>query len=747
MTALLVTGVLLLPYLTLPRMVRSFDILNELPASTESRQGFAILKAHFNEGELMPVTIVLTDGHDLQAPDGLSRLAAIHAALAQVDGVAQVRSVVHPTGGEQPDLEKQLLAAEQLRALTQGLQQATTHLDPAQLSQSQADPNAALQPIADYLDELGQAFPQVAQDPAYTAAQQTLADLRTHMAQALEQLQVSTQLHLLSGQLAQLAPSSQAASAEQAAQGLHLIQAYLDELAQAYPEARETDGYQQATQALKALLQAQQAAQHMNQAGAQLAFLAQQMQALGKALQAPQPSAPGQTDPQQQLALLDAYLKELGTAYPEVQHQPAFTDATQRIRTLGTVLAQREQIQTSGVQPDPQRVQQILTQIQHEGQGLTQDLQTLAAFFADKDAPLASQALAQSPWAQQQQAAMQQTLADLRAGLDALSQHFAGRDARLFPKSLQPLLAQQGTNPQAQIQAGVERLTQALSRLADRMPPDAYFLPPTLVRQQPEAGKLLDTFLSHDRTAAQIQVLLKGDPYGEAALETIRRLEQTATQAAQAQGLQAYVTGPTVQIYDIRTMVNQDFPRVMAVVSLGVWLVFVFLLGSLVAPFYLVATVLLSYGTTMGLVTVLFQDLLGQAGVNYAIPIVIFTLLVALGADYNIFLTSRIWEEAEKRGDVREGVRYASAYTGGVITSAGIILAGTFGALMFSTLQSQFQIGAAVALGVLVDTFIVRSALVPALAALVGRLNWWPAKHPVGHGGLFRLLAERLRKE
>lgn len=103
MTALLVTGVLLLPYLTLPRMVRSFDILNELPASTESRQGFAILKAHFNEGELMPVTIVLTDGHDLQAPDGLSRLAAIHAALAQVDGVAQVRSVVHPTGGEQPD--------------------------------------------------------------------------------------------------------------------------------------------------------------------------------------------------------------------------------------------------------------------------------------------------------------------------------------------------------------------------------------------------------------------------------------------------------------------------------------------------------------------------------------------------------------------------------------------------------------------------------------------------------------------
>jgi putative drug exporter of the RND superfamily len=150
-------------------------------------------------------------------------------------------------------------------------------------------------------------------------------------------------------------------------------------------------------------------------------------------------------------------------------------------------------------------------------------------------------------------------------------------------------------------------------------------------------------------------------------------------------------------------------------------------LRSLVAPIYLVLTVLLSYGTTLGLSTLIFQDVLGQEGVNMVIPIVVFVLLVALGADYNIFLMSRVREEAEGKG-TRQGIRVASAYTGGIITSCGIILAGTFAAMMVAPLQTLFQVGLAVAIGVLVDTFIIRAVLVPAIAALLGEKNWWPGK-------------------
>jgi len=110
----------------------------------------------------------------------------------------------------------------------------------------------------------------------------------------------------------------------------------------------------------------------------------------------------------------------------------------------------------------------------------------------------------------------------------------------------------------------------------------------------------------------------------------------------------------------------------------------------------------------------------------------VFVLLVALGSDYNIFLMSRVREESETR-ELREGIRVASARTGTVITSAGLILAGTFGALITSPLQLLFQVGVAVALGVLIDTFVVRSLLVPAVTAFIGERAWWPGhrKHPV----------------
>ena len=130
-----------------------------------------------------------------------------------------------------------------------------------------------------------------------------------------------------------------------------------------------------------------------------------------------------------------------------------------------------------------------------------------------------------------------------------------------------------------------------------------------------------------------------------------------------------------------RRTISEDFLRVAIITVIGVFIVLVLLLRALIAPIYLVLTVLLSFGASMGLSTMIFQDYLGHAGVNYFVPLLVFVLLVALGSDYNIFLMSRVREESDKRG-VKDGIRFASARTGTVITSAGIILAGTFAALM-----------------------------------------------------------------
>jgi RND superfamily putative drug exporter len=142
--------------------------------------------------------------------------------------------------------------------------------------------------------------------------------------------------------------------------------------------------------------------------------------------------------------------------------------------------------------------------------------------------------------------------------------------------------------------------------------------------------------------------------------------------------------------------------------------------------------VLLSFATSLSISAVILQHVLGQPGMNYFIPLIVFVLLVALGSDYNIFLMSRVREESQKR-DLLPGIRIASARTGTVITSAGLILAGTFGALVSSPLQLLFQVGLTVGLGVLIDTFVVRSLLVPALTAFIGERAWWPS-HRAGSG-------------
>ena len=160
---------------------------------------------------------------------------------------------------------------------------------------------------------------------------------------------------------------------------------------------------------------------------------------------------------------------------------------------------------------------------------------------------------------------------------------------------------------------------------------------------------------------------------------------------------------------------DADFGRVVGLTIAGILIVIMILLRSVLAPLYMVATVLLNYGTTLGITTWLFLDVMKQNSMIYMIPLFIFVILVALGADYNIFLVSRIREEAQQR-PIKEAVSHAVANTGGVITACGIILAGTFATLIIAPLRVVLQIGAGITVGILMDTFLVRALLVPALA-------------------------------
>ena len=238
------------------------------------------------------------------------------------------------------------------------------------------------------------------------------------------------------------------------------------------------------------------------------------------------------------------------------------------------------------------------------------------------------------------------------------------------------------------------------------------------------------TYFSIDYTIARIYLIPSVDPYSNEANNAVPRIREAVTTAvndAGMQNVQTYVGGDTALYADMLTTSNNDLTIVIVVTSVGIMVVIFFLLRSLLASIYMVLTVLLNFGATLGITAWIFQDLLHYNNLINMLPVFLFVILAAVGADYNIFLVSRIREECETKS-IKEAVSNAVGHTGNVITSCGIILAGTFATLTSSSFPMVMEIGAAIAIGVIIDTYLVRALLVPSIATLCGRWGWWPSK-------------------
>ena len=189
----------------------------------------------------------------------------------------------------------------------------------------------------------------------------------------------------------------------------------------------------------------------------------------------------------------------------------------------------------------------------------------------------------------------------------------------------------------------------------------------------------------------------------------------------------ALVGGTSAVYFDVRTANNQDNRTIIPIILFVITLILGFLLRSIVSAIVLLGTVVLSYFATLGVCALVFNHVFGFAGGDNSFPLFAFIFLVALGIDYNIFLMTRVREESQKFG-TRQGVIKGLTVTGAVITSAGVVLAATFAVLGLLPLVPLAQLGFAVAFGVLLDTIIVRSILVPALVHEIGPKIWWPSK-------------------
>jgi RND superfamily putative drug exporter len=222
---------------------------------------------------------------------------------------------------------------------------------------------------------------------------------------------------------------------------------------------------------------------------------------------------------------------------------------------------------------------------------------------------------------------------------------------------------------------------------------------------------------------AALAIVLRGDPWSAESTQLVEDVRERLREVAPG----ALLGGIPAENYDVEQTNARDTRLIVPVVLAVVGLILIAVLRALAAPTYLLLTVVASFAATLGLVTFAFIELFGSNGMSFNLVLLSFIFLVALGVDYNIFLMTRAREEAAKRG-TREGVLAALESTGTVVTGAGLILAGTFATLTLLPLEELVQIGATVSIGVLLDTFVVRSLLIPSITYIGGGRAWWPSR-------------------
>lgn len=252
-------------------------------------------------------------------------------------------------------------------------------------------------------------------------------------------------------------------------------------------------------------------------------------------------------------------------------------------------------------------------------------------------------------------------------------------------------------------------------------------IPPQLLHLD-EFTKAAKIFISPDGHSVRYLVQTKLNPFSTEAMDQVSAISETARGAQPNTALadaDVSMAGYTVSLRDTRDYYQHDIRFIIAATLLVVLLTLIALLRAIVAPLYLMASVVISYLSALGIGVLVFQFILGQQ-LHWSVPPLAFVVLVAVGADYNMLLVSRMRDESPH--SMRYGVVRTLSSTGGVITAAGLIFAASVGGLLFSSISTVVQGGFVIGIGILLDTFLVRTITVPAIAALAGQANWWPSR-------------------
>ena len=290
--------------------------------------------------------------------------------------------------------------------------------------------------------------------------------------------------------------------------------------------------------------------------------------------------------------------------------------------------------------------------------------------------------------------------------------------------------------------AGVTQPSDVLLQSSSPLSKDQLDTYRTALTKVDGVGDVSQATLSPDSTVADFKVTLKSTPESDQAIATVRGPLRDAAHAAAPAGTTAVVGGLTSVFVDFQDAMNHDYRIVFPVAAILIMIVLALLLRSLVAPWYLMASVFLGFGATLGASVLVFQHLQHNSGLIFTLPVIMYLFVVALGTDYNILMVARLREEAREGHDPRRAAALAVHHTGPTIAAAGLILAGTFASMMLAGNNVLSQMGFAISAGIAIAAFVMAMFFTPAITALIGHRAWWP-----GHADAHREPEQPKREE
>jgi RND superfamily putative drug exporter len=246
-----------------------------------------------------------------------------------------------------------------------------------------------------------------------------------------------------------------------------------------------------------------------------------------------------------------------------------------------------------------------------------------------------------------------------------------------------------------------------------------------------DVSSVSPAIIGHNGTVAVISIILKDNPSSTTAINDVAGPIHDAAHSVSIPGAKIYVGGGTALTADIKSVTTRDLKVIFPIAGIFILIILAILLRSLVAPLFLLICVGLGYLATLGATTLIFLRIGSAPGIIFFIPLFMYIFVVAIGTDYNILTITRLREEIGEGNDPRRAADLAVEHSSATVASAGLILAATFGSLLLARISFLSQMGAAIAIGVILSAFIIAPFLIPSLSALIGYAIWWPGHKPV----------------